>query len=80
MAGGTAPNGADALILAFFHQGRRDLSLAVQAWFLVAKLVAPLWIPAFAGMMGGARGKVAKSIQSALNSPNMPYKPLAGDG
>ena len=55
---GDAPDGADTLNLTFSHQGRRDLPLAVRAWFLVAKLVAPLWIPAFAGMTGagGAEG------------------------
>ncbi len=34
----------------------RDLSLAIRAWFAVARFVAPLWIPAFEGMTGlGAR-------------------------
>ena len=42
----------DTLILAFSHQGRRDLSLAILAWFHVAGLVSLVWIPAFAGMTG----------------------------
>ena len=40
------------LILAFSHQGRRDLSLAILAWFQVSGLAAILRIPVFAGMNG----------------------------
>ena len=42
----------DTLILAFSHQGRRDLSLAILDWLHVARLASTLWIPAFAGMTG----------------------------
>ena len=52
VVGGTAPSGAGTLILAFSHQGRRDLLVAIRAWFQASGLVGVLWIPAFAGMTG----------------------------
>ena len=37
--------------------GRWDLLVGIRVWFPVARLVAPLWIPAKAGMTGGNCGK-----------------------
>ena len=45
----------DTLILAFSHKGRRDPLVGIWAWFRAAGLAAGVWIPAFAGMMGGER-------------------------
>ena len=52
---GIAPNGANTLILAFSHQGRRDTLAGIWDWLLVAISVGKLWIPAFAGMTGAGR-------------------------
>ena len=51
-----------ALILAFSHQGRRDLSLAILVWLRAAGLASPLWIPAFAGMTGEKSGMAGGEI------------------
>ena len=42
----------DTLTLALSREGRGDPLASLGAWFRVAVLVG-LWIPAFAGMMGG---------------------------
>ena len=52
VADGRGLGARDTLILAFSREGRRDLSLAILAWFRVAGLFADLWIPAFVGMTG----------------------------
>ena len=43
-------------ILAFPHEGGRDLSLAIRTWFRVAGLAEVVWVPAFAGMTGRNQG------------------------
>ena len=45
-----------APILAFPHEGGRDLSLAIRAWVQAAKSFVNVWIPAFAGMTAGKKG------------------------
>ena len=56
-AGGAALARGDTLILAFSHKGRRDPLAGIRAWFLVAGLIAPLWIPAFARMTAQRKGE-----------------------
>ena len=68
-----APSGAVTLILAFSHQGRRDLLVTVRAWFPAAILVG-FWIPAFAGMTGWNR-RARFSLLSLLSST--PLIPLS---
>ena len=61
----TAPSGADTLILAFSHKGRRDTLVAIRGWLRMAILVG-LWIPAFAGMtVGGWGGSGEKRLMRA---------------
>ena len=51
------------------------MSLAIRAWLPIARLVAPLWIPAFAGMTGARRASGERRLSNPrLNPLSMPLQ------